>query len=33
VHHDDPAIESMSIRPPIPRGSGHPFHGHPATLG
>ncbi len=32
VHHGDPATDSMNIRPPIPRRSGHRFHGHPATL-
>lgn len=32
AHHYDPATDSMNIRPPIPRRSGRPFHGHPATL-
>jgi len=32
AHHGDPATDSMNIRPPIPRRSGHWFHEHPATL-
>ena len=32
AHHGDPATDSMNIRPPIPRRSGHRFHEHPATL-
>ena len=32
AHHVDPATDSMNIRPPIPRRSGHRFHEHPATL-
>ena len=32
AHHGDLAGDSMNIRPPIPRRSGHRFHEPPATL-